>query len=51
LTRRTNNVEPRIRMLDGFNEGWIRFEADEQHTLKGTVTLEAALRELLARHA
>jgi uncharacterized protein YbjT (DUF2867 family) len=41
--------EPRVRMLDGFNEGWIRFEADEAHTLKGTVTLEAVLAELLAR--
>jgi len=43
------NLEPRFLMLDGFNEGWIRFEPDEQHTMKGTVPLEIVLRELLAR--
>jgi NAD(P)H dehydrogenase (quinone) len=45
------NFEPRILMLDGFNEGWIRFQADEQHTMKGTVPLEIVLRELVARRA
>jgi uncharacterized protein YbjT (DUF2867 family) len=45
------NFEPRIQMLDGFNEGWLRFEADEQHTMKGTVPLEIVLRELVARPA
>ena len=31
------NPLPRIRMLDGFNEGWIDFEAGEGNTLKGTI--------------
>lgn len=44
------NNEPRIQMLDGFNEGWIRFESDENGTLKGIVTLEDVLRELIAKH-
>jgi len=34
---------PRIRMLDGFNEGWIDFEG-------GTTPLDAVLRDLVARH-
>lgn len=41
--------EPRIQMLDGFNEGWIRFEEDGNQTSKGIVTLETVLRELIAR--
>jgi uncharacterized protein YbjT (DUF2867 family) len=36
--------EPRMRMLDGFNEGWITFEGD--HVVRGEVGLEAVLREL-----
>ena len=38
--------EPRMRMLDGFNEGWIRFEATPR---RGTTTLESALRRLISR--
>jgi NAD(P)H dehydrogenase (quinone) len=38
------NPEPRIRMLDGFNEGWIEFEGE---SLKGSITLEAVLKHLL----
>jgi len=39
---------PRMRMLDGFNEGWIDFERQgaEQHT--GTVEIETVLRDLVA---
>ncbi len=38
------NPEPRMRMLDGFNEGWLCFE----HTArKGTVELEAVLQSLM----
>lgn len=36
--------EPRMRMLDGFNEGWIRFEGTPR---RGTTTLETALRKLI----
>lgn len=38
----------RIRMLDGFNEGWIRFEADDARVLKGNVPLEDVVRDLVA---
>jgi uncharacterized protein YbjT (DUF2867 family) len=37
-----NHPLPRMRMLDGFNEGWIRFENDA--VVKGTTTLDAVLR-------
>jgi hypothetical protein len=37
---------PRMRMLDGFNEGWIEFEGGETGSLKGTVPLETVLIEL-----
>jgi NAD(P)H dehydrogenase (quinone) len=36
---------PRIRMVDGFNEGWIDFEGGGEHR-RGTVTLET----VIARH-
>jgi len=38
------NPVPRMRMLDGFNEGWIAFKSE---TVKGTVDLETGLRRLL----
>jgi len=41
------NPTPRIRMLDGFNEGWIEFETG--HVLKGSVSLESVLKSLLSR--
>jgi uncharacterized protein YbjT (DUF2867 family) len=41
---------PRMRMLDGFNEGWIEFESGETGSLKGTVTLETVIKELVDRH-
>ena len=34
---------PRIRMVDGFNEGWIDFESGEAGTRKGRTTLEEVL--------
>jgi len=37
------NPEPRMRMLDGFNEGWIEFE-NLEGVLRGTVEIETALR-------
>jgi NAD(P)H dehydrogenase (quinone) len=40
------NPTPRIRMLDGFNKGWIAFERD---ALKGQVELDAVLRALINR--
>jgi len=38
------NPEPRVRMLDGFNEGWIDFEGDAR---KGTVGIETVLKTLV----
>jgi uncharacterized protein YbjT (DUF2867 family) len=38
---------PRIRMLDGFNEGWIEFEHGETGTVKGSTDLETVLRGLV----
>jgi len=40
---------PRIRMLDGFNEGWIDFEGDKATVLKGRVDLETVLRALVSQ--
>jgi uncharacterized protein YbjT (DUF2867 family) len=43
------NPMPRIRMLDGFNEGWIDFEHREAGLRKGSVALETVLKALIAR--
>jgi uncharacterized protein YbjT (DUF2867 family) len=43
------NPEPRIRMLDGFNEGWIDFEGGEAGTRKGSVALKTVLKTLIDR--
>ena len=40
----TRDPIPRIRMLDGFNEGWIEFEHGETGTVKGSTDLETVLR-------
>jgi NAD(P)H dehydrogenase (quinone) len=49
LSQGMKNPEPRIRMLDGFNEGWIEFEGGEAGSLKGTVGLRTVLEGLLER--
>lgn len=41
--------EPRMRMLDGFNEGWIDFESDPASRLRGEVDLDTVLSELALR--
>ena len=41
-----HNPTHRMRMLDGFNEGWITFEHD---TLKGRVELQTVLRGIIER--
>jgi NAD(P)H dehydrogenase (quinone) len=43
------NPAPRIRMLDGFNEGWIEFASGEAGSRKGNVALETVLRSLIER--
>jgi NAD(P)H dehydrogenase (quinone) len=40
------NPVPRMRMLDGFNEGWIEF-ANRDSVLKGKVGIETALKKLI----
>jgi uncharacterized protein YbjT (DUF2867 family) len=40
------NPEPRIRMLNGFNEGWIEFE-NRDLVLRGRVGIESALKVLV----
>jgi NAD(P)H dehydrogenase (quinone) len=41
------NPWPRIRMLDGFNEGWIEFESGEAGSQKGSTSLESVLKSLI----
>jgi len=38
---------PRIRMLDGFNEGWIDFSAGGANAIKGTVSVEEVVASLV----
>jgi len=45
------NPIPRIRMLDGFNEGWIDFERGQAGSQKGSVALETVLKALIEREA
>jgi NAD(P)H dehydrogenase (quinone) len=47
----TKNTEPRIQMLDGFNEGWIEFEGKEAGSRKGKVALQTVLRTLIDRES
>jgi uncharacterized protein YbjT (DUF2867 family) len=39
---------PRIRMLDGFNEGWIEFRDQGRSALKGSTPLTAVVEALVA---
>ena len=43
----TKNPLPRMRMLDGFNEGWIEFENGQAGSQKGSVGLESVLKALI----
>jgi NAD(P)H dehydrogenase (quinone) len=40
---------PRMQMLDGFNEGWIKFKNGEADSRKGTTSLEIAVKALIAK--
>jgi NAD(P)H dehydrogenase (quinone) len=42
---------PRIQMLDGFNEGWIKFEGGGAGPVKGKVSLAEVIRKLADEHA
>jgi NAD(P)H dehydrogenase (quinone) len=41
------NPLPRIQMLDGFNQGWIKFESGEANIRKGEIDLSEVLKDLL----
>jgi uncharacterized protein YbjT (DUF2867 family) len=43
------NPQPRIQMLDGFNEGWIDFEGGESGSRKGVVEIKTVLKALIER--
>lgn len=43
------NPYPRIRMIDGFNEGWIEFEDGLEGSRKGKTAVDSVLRELVAK--
>jgi uncharacterized protein YbjT (DUF2867 family) len=43
------NPTPRMRMLDGFNEGWITFEQSPDGILKGEVELDTVLAQLVSQ--
>lgn len=45
------NPEPRMRMLDGFNEGWIEFAGGASGSRKGVVELTTVLGSLVERKA
>jgi NAD(P)H dehydrogenase (quinone) len=49
LSQGMQNPTPRMRMLDGFNEGWIEFEGGEVGSVKGNTGLETALRRLVGQ--
>lgn len=44
-----SNPEPRMRMLDGFNEGWIAFEDGAYERRQGSVTLDTVIGALVSR--
>jgi NAD(P)H dehydrogenase (quinone) len=41
------NPTPRIQMLDGFNEGWIKFEQDGTEHMFGETPFETVAAELI----
>jgi uncharacterized protein YbjT (DUF2867 family) len=43
------NPLPRIRMLDGFNEGWIEFSDGGRSAVKGTTSLDSVIAQLVGR--
>jgi NAD(P)H dehydrogenase (quinone) len=43
------NPTARIRMLDGFNEGWIEFESGEAGSRKGEIAMRTLLKALVER--
>ena len=46
----TRNPTPRIRMIDGFNEGWIDFADQGRTARKGVTTIESVIAGLVKAH-
>jgi hypothetical protein len=49
LSEGMKNPTPRIQMIDGFNEGWIEFEAGETGSRKGQIEMKTVLKTLIER--
>jgi NAD(P)H dehydrogenase (quinone) len=49
LSQGMKHPDPRMQMLDGFNQGWIEFERGVHGTRKGEVTLETVLKGLVTK--
>jgi hypothetical protein len=47
ITQGMKHPEPRMRMLDGFNEGWIDFESAPPSRRRGQTGLDAVLQALV----
>lgn len=47
----STNPGPRMRMIDGFNEGWIEFSSGATGSRKGTTEFAAVLQELIGKAA
>ena len=45
------NPIPRMRMLDGFNEGWIEFERGKPGSQKGNTNLETVLKSMIEQES
>jgi uncharacterized protein YbjT (DUF2867 family) len=43
------NPQPRMRMIDGFNEGWIDFTGTQPDHRKGRIGIEEAMEALVSR--
>lgn len=43
----TRNPDPRTRMIDGFNEGWIDFADQGRAARKGSITIESVIAKLV----
>lgn len=44
------NPTPRMQMLDGFNEGWIRFSEDGRNARRGATSLEQVIAAVVSRN-
>jgi NAD(P)H dehydrogenase (quinone) len=49
ISQGMKNPTPRIRMLDGFNDGWIEFENGDAGSRRGEVALKSVLQTLVER--